>query len=83
MTEPYRLDGTPDLTSEGGTLRHAMDGGGSTSNLIRKVQVRVLPGAPKPQVSGIICRSWDDRRRTLVIPSGLNRAIIVPLERDM
>jgi len=48
--------------------------------LIRKVQVRVLPGAPKPQVSGRICRSSDVYRRTLVISSVVHRTLIVPLE---
>lgn len=32
MTGAYRLDDAPDLTSKIGTLRDAMDGGGSTSN---------------------------------------------------
>jgi hypothetical protein len=48
--------------------------------LIRRLQVRVLPGAPEPQVSGRICRSPDDCWRTLVIPSVVHRTMIVPLE---
>jgi hypothetical protein len=32
MTEAYRLDYAPDLTSENGTLRDGVDGCESTSN---------------------------------------------------
>jgi hypothetical protein len=31
-TRPHQLDGPPDVTSENGTLRDGLDGGGSTSN---------------------------------------------------
>jgi hypothetical protein len=54
---------------------------GRVSLPIRRLQVRVLPGAPKPQVMGMVCRSSDDCRGGLVIPSVLHGAMIAPLER--
>jgi hypothetical protein len=52
ITEPYWLDGTPDLSSEDETLRHGMDGRGSTSNpaLGGSVaeQQHALEGQPQP-----------------------------------